>query len=133
MRVLNHLNDGWDMMIGFPPCTFLSNVGNRWFRKPDQVVHPYYFGCAFKKTTCLWLKGLPFLKATDMLPEPKPYYYTSTRNKPIQWCESLGRSADRAETRSKTLPGVAKAMAEQWAGEIITEKQKVTETNRLYK
>lgn len=95
---------------------------NSSWRKPDQIVNPFQFGDPFKKRTCLWLKGLPKLTDTDLV-EPE-YHYTSnstrggklkdgTRNKsklPIY------KAWDSAKERSKTLPGIAKAMAEQWAG-----------------
>jgi len=48
-------------------------VNSQW-RKPDQIIHPYYFGDDFKKRTCLWLKGLPKLVDTNRLPEPEPKY-----------------------------------------------------------
>jgi len=47
---------------------------NTHFRKPNQIIHTYYFGDNAKKRTCLWLKGLPKLEPTDMLPVPEPEY-----------------------------------------------------------
>ncbi len=158
-----HGIDGkWDMIIAFPPCTYLTNAGARhlWkggvlnqeryakglegkkffmeffnadcpkiaienptpskiyeLPKHSQVIQPYQFGHPFTKRTQLWLKGLPPLEATDLV-EPER-----------TWCPSgsySGKHAekhrgmftkDRARNRSKTFPGIAKAMAEQWAGE----------------
>ncbi len=91
------------------------------FRKPDQIIHPYFFGDPFKKRTCLWLKGLPKLEPTDMLPEPEPMYICQgklTKGKKIGWCEGIkgttGGRAGRAKARSKTFQGIADAMADQW-------------------
>ena len=94
---------------------------NSQYRKPDQIIHPYYFGDNYKKRTCLWLKGLPVLKPTNMLPVPKPKYICKgklCKGKAIGWCEGIkgttGGQEGRAKARSKTFPGIAKAMAEQW-------------------
>ena len=167
--VIPLLEEKWDMIIAFPPCTYLTNAGTRHFsrrinpdwkvdereklrkeafeffmlfvnadcdkiaienpvgyanshyRKPDQIIHPYYFGDDAKKRTCLWLKGLPQLIPTNMLPEPKPQYICQgelSKGKPIGWCEGIkgttGGQKGRAMARSKTFPGIAAAMAEQW-------------------
>lgn len=94
---------------------------NSQYRKPDQIIHPYYFGDDAKKRTCLWLKGLPLLKDTNRIPEPEPMYICQgekTKGKKIGWCEGMrnikGGQFERAKARSKTFPGIAKAMAEQW-------------------
>ena len=165
----------WDMLIAFPPCTYLTVAGNRHYslrinpvekvrvreverekavdffmmfanadceriaienpvgymntnyRKPDQIIHPYYFGDAVQKRTCLWLKGLPKLEPTNMLPKPEPLYICEgekSKGKAIGWCEGIkgtvGGQKGRAAARSKTFPGIAKAMAEQWAGPCET-------------
>lgn len=151
----------WDMLVAFPPCTYLTNAGARhlWkggvlneeryakglegkkffmeffnadcqkiaienptpskiyeLPKHSQVIQPYQFGHQFTKRTQLWLKGLPPLEPTDLV-EPER-----------TWCPSgsySGKHAekhrgmftkDRARNRSKTFPGIAKAMAEQWGG-----------------
>ena len=167
--VIPLLKEKWDMIIAFPPCTYLTNAGTRHFsrrinpeekvvareklreeafeffmlfanadcekiaienpvgyvnshyRKPNQIIHPYYFGDNAKKRTCLWLKGLPELEPTNMLPEPEPLYFCEgelSKGKPIGWCEGIkgtsGGQKGRAKARSKTFPGIAKAMAEQW-------------------
>ncbi len=168
----------WDMIIAFPPCTYLTSAGTRHYslkmnpewkvrareqmreeaanfflafanadcdriaienpvgymntnwRKPDQIIHPYYFAESdhdtanyVQKRTCLWLKGLQTLVRCADLPKPAPQYICQgekCKGKAIGWCEGIknttGGQAGRARARSKTFPGVAKAMAEQWAG-----------------
>lgn len=94
---------------------------NKTYRKPDQIIRPYYFGDPYTKRTCLWLKGLPKLVPTNMLPHPEPMYICAGEKcggKKIGWCEGMrgikGGQEERAKARSKTFPGIAKAMAEQW-------------------
>lgn len=82
------------------------------WRKPDQIIQPYYFGDPFEKRTCLWLKGLPKLEKTNEV-EPEPRIkYASGCTMPA-WYANLPPK-DRAKERSKTFPGFAEAMAEQW-------------------
>ena len=161
--VLRHLDDGWDMMIAHPPCTYLSNAGIGWFneekygekarerkrkrlmafdfvmrlwnanidriaienpvgwlnshfRKPDQIIQPYHFGDRESKRTCLWLKNLPVLHPTDIV-KPKVYGYYKRgkkKGKPIYGTQYCKFSEDRSIIRSKTFPGIAKAMVTQW-------------------
>ncbi len=142
----------WDMIIAHPPCTHLAVSGSRWFvegrkprslqddaakffmrfieadcsriavenpvsvmstrfRKPDQIIHPWRFGHPEEKTTCLWLKNLPKLTPTHIV--------ENNGNR----LHRLPPSTERAKLRSKTFPGIARAMAEQWAGE---EKEEAT-------
>ena len=139
-NVLNHIDEDWDLMIAFPPCTHLAVSGARWFkdkkkeqkesikffialvsaninkicvenpigimsthyRKPDQIIQPWQFGHGETKATCLWLKNLPMLNPSNIV------------NGREQRLHRLPPSADRAKIRSKTYPGIAKAMAEQW-------------------
>jgi hypothetical protein len=75
-------------------------------QKPSQIIQPWQFGHGETKATCLWLKGLPLLKPTNIV---------DGREQRI-W--KLPPTADRAKLRSKTFEGIAKAMAEQWGGEI---------------
>jgi site-specific DNA-cytosine methylase len=144
--VLEILNDGWDMMIGFPPCTRLAASGARWwqgkreeqrqaiifflelvtadipciaienpigimsgiYRTPDQIIHPWQFGHGETKSTCLWLKNLQRLIPTDIV---------SVREQRIHKLSALrgpGSSKTRQQDRSRTFPGIAAAMAEQW-------------------
>ncbi len=162
------INYGWDMMIAFPPCTFLTVTANKWmkpefekrfptrkqdrtdaieffmklynspikhialenpigvmstyFRKPDQIIQPYYFGDPTPKSTCLWLKNLPKLKhiKQDDLFDSKthvdPEFIIGKRDgKKYSLIHYMTlNTPDRAKLRSKTFPGIAKAMAEQW-------------------
>ena len=149
--VLGQLYDNWEMMIAFPPCTYLSNSGVRWlydkdgspnidrwvymyeaaafFEKLrtapiakialenpvqhgharkiipiyDQTIQPYQFGHGETKRTCLWLKGLLPLQPTNKV---------EGREQKV-W--KMPPGPDRARLRSKTYPGIAKAMAEQWS------------------
>lgn len=141
--VLKHLNDGWDMMIGHPECTYLCNSGVRWlysevgrwekmydasdfFYKlwnckipkiclenpiptkhallPEytQIIQPWQFGHGETKATCLWLKGLPKLQPTKIV------------DGRIGRVHHEPPSVERWKNRSRTLPGIAKAMAKQW-------------------
>ncbi|MBE6838180.1 MAG: hypothetical protein E7507_01370 [Ruminococcus sp.] len=142
----------WDMIIAFPPCTYLTFAGNRhlsapgrlekreeaarffmrfvnaecnhiaienplgymssFYRKPDQIIHPYMFGDPFQKRTCLWLKNLPLLEPTYFLPKPDAIYVDS-KGKRRNWVETRS-SSDRQKIRSKTFPGIAEAMAFQF-------------------
>ena len=185
-EALHKITGKWDMIIAFPPCTYLTSAGTRhyslkcnppekveeriknrkkaidffmefanadcdkiaienpvgymntYWRKPNQIIHPYYFGENAKKRTCLWLKGLPELQSTDMLPEPKPMYICQgekCKGKSIGWCEGMrnikGGQSERAKARSKTFPGIAKAMAEQWAGQIRRNNSADNRKNRF--
>ena len=103
------------------PVGIMSNI----YREPDQIIQPYYFGDCFQKTTCLWLKGLPLLKhfkETDMFNEKtwvdKGEFVEGKRKdggtyRMAKWFNDA-RSGDHGHKRSKTFPGIAKAMAEQW-------------------
>ena len=113
------------------PIGVLSTV----FRKPDQVIHPFMFGDDASKGTCLWIKGLPLLQSTGYAEIKKyrcrcgnvfsheygkygccPDYAAKPiwGNQTNSGQNNLTPSADRAKLRSKTFPGIAKAMAEQW-------------------
>lgn len=78
--------------------------------KYTQTIQPYMFGHPLKKKTCLWLKGLPNLKATSYI---SPDQCESTKVAG-NWFNRGG--VDRQKSRAKTFPGIAKAMAEQWGG-----------------
>jgi len=156
------LTQKWDMIIAFPPCTYLTVTGNRWFnvekygekaikrhadrkeaidffmmfanvdcdkivienpvgvmssewRKPDQIIQPYEFGDAFEKRTCLWIKGLPNLKPTDIVEPPERTKFKSGKTMATWYCDALKLPKDeRAKLRSKTFDGIADAMADQW-------------------
>lgn len=80
------------------------------YRKPDQIVHPWQFGHPEQKKTCLWLKGLPLLHETNNV-----YDFMMTLPKNLRERNHyLPPTKDRAKLRSKTFPGIARAMAEQW-------------------
>lgn len=159
-----HNVNKWDLIITFPPCTFLTVTGNRWFnierygekaikrhedrkeaikffmmfanancekiaienpvgimssewRKPNQIINPYQFGDAFEKKTCLWLKGLPVLLPTDIVEPPKRTEFKSGKTMPAWYADAWKLpKKERAKLRSKTFPGIAKAMATQWGG-----------------
>lgn len=83
------------------------------YRKADQCIHPWQFGHPEEKTTCLWLKGLSPLRETqnlrtDFLALPR------CKRERLYW---LSPSKERSKLRSRTFPGIAKAMAEQWGKE----------------
>ena len=82
------------------------------YRKPDQIIQPWMFGHPEKKSTCLWLKGLPLLIPTNDVSE---YMKTLPKNQQNRLYH-LPPSPDRAKLRSKTFPGIAQAMAQQWGG-----------------
>lgn len=163
----------WDMIIAFPPCTYLTVTGNRWFnverygetaikrqkdredaikffmafanadcpriaienpigvmstcfRKPNQVVQPWQFALTeeekTEKSTCLWMKGLePLVPRTKEKPELAYHEWTTPSGKVKRqtlWYYNTRclPHSQRATAASKTFPGIAKAMAEQWAG-----------------
>lgn len=78
--------------------------------KYNQIIQPFEFGHPYSKKTCLWLKGLPKLKPTEIIPENEIQSTKIAGN----WFNKGGK--DRQKNRAKTFPGVAKAMAEQWGG-----------------
>ena len=80
-------------------------------RKPDQIIQPWYFGDDASKATCLWLKGLPRLKPTDILPGGRR---ARRANQTPSGQNKLGPPPDRWKLRSKTYPGIANAFATQW-------------------
>jgi len=108
------------------------------YRKPDQVIQPYYFGDEAQKTTCLWLKNLPPLYHND-----KPNLFDtkvthSGKGEFKKFIKSDGKIATfsaweyecakspieiRAKLRSKTFPGIAKAMATQWGEYLLSTKK----------
>lgn len=90
-----------------------------------QFVHPYYFGDNASKRTCLWLKGLPKLQHAEpkTLEKPKPIYIMSN-GKAAHFVDAMGGGKNRARNRSKTFPGIAKAMAIQWSEFIAKDTKK---------
>lgn len=134
------LGNGWDLMIAHPPCTDLCSSGARWWkekngrqkaaldfvrllltapiahialenpvgristaiRKPNQIIQPWQFGHGETKATCLWLKNLPRLQPTNIVDGREARVHR------------LSPSNARWKERSRTLTGIAKAMADQW-------------------
>lgn len=150
--VCDILQDGWDLMIAHPPCTYLASSGLHWnkrrperaalteealrfvkllldapierialenpigcistrMRKPEQIVHPWQFGEDASKATCLWLKNLPPLQPTDVLPGGRK---ARRANQTATGQNKLPPSKDRWKVRSLTYLGIAEAMAQQW-------------------
>ena len=85
------------------------------YKKPSQIIHPYMFGDPARKATCLWLKGLKPLDPTNIV-EPHVIRYKNGKGTDNPWhMETMNLpQAERAKARSKTFPGIARAMAEQW-------------------
>ena len=81
----------------------------------SQLIQPYQFGEPWSKKTCLWLKGLEPLQPTEIVEDYKPYCtsgsYSGTHD---QKYSGASRKGGSAKSRSKTFPGIAKAMADQW-------------------
>ena len=89
------------------PVGIMSTV----FRKPNQIIQPWWFGHNESKKTCLWLMGLEKLKPTRVIPQPECGY---RENQTPSGQNKLGPSKDRWKLRSKTYQGIADAMADQW-------------------
>lgn len=84
-------------------------------RKPDQIIQPFQFGDDSTKKTCLWLKNLPKLNPTNVI-EPSVHISSSGR-KWDKWFFDTSLISDlqeRSRIRSKTFPGIAEAIAQQW-------------------
>ena len=91
------------------------------YRKPDQIVHPYYFGDPYPKATCLWLKGLPPLEKTNEVSKGKRVVMSNGKECSEWWYNtSKAPKSERGKIRSKFPQGFAKAMATQW-GPLVKE------------
>lgn len=139
------LDDGWDLMVAHPPCTYLARSGARWWPdrqaeqaeaiafvrllldapipriavenpigalttavgEPQQIIQPWQFGHGETKATCLWLRGLPPLTPTHVVAGREPRVHRMSPG-PTRWAE-----------RSRTLVGIAAAMADQWGATLI--------------
>ena len=95
------------------------------YRKPDQIIQPWMFGDKYTKSTCLWLKGLPKLKPTNIVEHGEYFEWIDKKGRkkrqPKWFYDALKKaktSEERSIIRSKTFPGIALAMATQWAGEL---------------
>lgn len=93
------------------PVGVMSSV----WRKPDQIIQPYEYGEPYSKRTCLWLKGLPKLVPTNIVDKGEQVKYQSGKSMPKWYADAYKLPPkERAAMRSKTFPGVARAMALQW-------------------
>lgn len=85
--------------------------------KYSQIIQPYQFGHKYSKKTCLWLKRLPLLKPTQIITEGvTPWVNGGCKDAHGNYRRVQGRRERDPKNRSKTFPGIAKAMAEQWGG-----------------
>ena len=109
------------MLFANHPCEKIAienpvGIMSTKYRKPDQIIQPWQFGDAYSKKTCLWLKGLPQLEATDVVDPGEMITYESGRVMPKWYADAWKLSpAERSKARSKTFPGIAHAMATQWS------------------
>ncbi len=159
----------WDMIIAFPPCTKTSNAGARHLYKGrklniqryydglcgkalfmsilmadcdrivvenptpskvfdyppySQAIQPYQFGHPYTKKTLLWIRGdVPPLVPTCVVAPQKTWCPSGSYSKKHGEKHRGVFTTDRAKNRSKTFPGIAKAMAEQWGGELLPTKK----------
>ena len=105
------------------PIGIMSSI----YRKPDQIIQPWMFGDKFTKSTCLWLKGLPKLEPTNIVEKGEFIEWTckktGKKKRQAKWLFEALKNAEtneeRSIIRSKTFPGIAKAMAEQWTNEDV--------------
>ena len=162
---LHNIKNQWDIVIGHPPCTYLSKAGaNRMFHppgiinqqrfelamqakefflsilycdcervavenptplhivglpKPSCVIQPYEFGDPYCKRTLLWLKNLPPLIPTCHVVNFRPWVQAHCGGMP----------ANTPKMRSKTFPGIARAIAQQWSAFVIAEKKQKQNKN----
>jgi len=162
-NVMDVIDQDWDLMIAFPPCTYLTLTGNKWFkpefsnrfptrnqdrknaikffmdlvnlpipkiaienpigvmssfyRTPDQIIQPWEYGHKTTKATCLWLKGLPMLRPTNIVDKGE-VVISKSGNRMSRWYYETSKlpikGGIRAKARSVTFQGIADAMANQW-------------------
>ncbi|MBJ9481189.1 DNA cytosine methyltransferase [Acinetobacter baumannii] len=98
------------------PVCIMSSI----WRKPDQIIQPWQFGDSFQKTTCLWLKGLPELKPTQIVDKGEFITLSSGKRMAKWYAHAKG---NRSVERSRTFQGIADAMAMQWGGDINQGEQ----------
>lgn len=105
-------------------------MSTRW-RKPDQSVQPYMFGDPYSKNTCLWLKNLrPLHPSNPTDDHGARIYFGSGKSQPLWYSDGLTKTKtkeERQKWRSKTFPGIARAIAEQWTIQIAAEEDLLTE------
>lgn len=160
--VIPVLSQGWDLMVGHPPCNYISYAGTGAWNRPgrsferlqalqffatlweapipyialenpkscaspviakySQEIQPYYFGDPHVKTTWLWLKNLPKLNPTNLLPKPEALHVhlrkDSGKIKKRYYSDAVLRDP---KERARFWPGIAQAMAEQWTDFYISE------------
>ena len=149
----------WDIILAFPPCTYMANSGAVRMRVKGEIVQerfakameakafflrfyeadcpriaienptpmkiiglpPYtqaikhwQFGYPYSKRTCLWLRGLPPLEPTEIIEQHEPFINGGYKDENGKYRRFSGRNERNQKIRSKTFPGIAKAMAEQW-------------------
>jgi len=122
---------GIDLFMAFAnaPCELIAIenpvgiMSSKW-RKPDQIIQPYMFGDPHTKTTCLWLEGLPRLEPTKIVDRGERTVFASGKSHPKWYADAFKLSpTERAAARSKTFPGIAAAMAMQWAGDVSEARE----------
>jgi site-specific DNA-cytosine methylase len=93
------------------PIGIMSSI----YRKPDQIIQPWEYGHKTTKATCLWLKGLPLLKPTNIVEKGEFVVFPSGKRMSKWYADSAKHSPkERERIRNKTFQGIADAMAEQW-------------------
>jgi hypothetical protein len=119
----------------------ISVISSR-IRKPDQIIQPWWFGEDASKATCLWLKGLPLLKPTNIVEGQLYCCGSKIENGDVRGCpncnggkkakriyanqtpsgqNNLGPSPTRWKERSRTFEGIAAAFAAQWGGQSVSD------------
>lgn len=149
--VLEHLSDGWDLMIAHPPCRYLASSGARWFKnrigEQNQAIHFFILvynapikkiavenpigvlSTRFRKPDQIiqpWMFGVAETKATcfwlkNLLPLNPTKIIPFSERKHSVWRESP--SPERWKKRSRTFQGIAEAMAEQWGGAKLKQER----------
>lgn len=97
-------------------------------RKPNQIIQPYMFGDEATKTTCLWTKNLPDLIPTEIVGKGERTVFKSGKSHPKWYADALSKAKtpeERRMLRSKTFPGMAKAIATQYSEYIINLNQQI--------
>lgn len=115
--------EGIDFFMAFtgldcPNVAIENPIGimSKLYREPDQIIQPWMFGDSYQKSTCLWLKGLPPLRPTKIVDKGEMYEWTrpdGRTGRMPKWYDKA-KNGDRSKNRSKTFPGIARAMADQW-------------------
>ena len=182
--VMEVINENWDALIAFPPCTHLAVSGAAWFEQkrtdgrqqaaiefflkiaaspikyiaienpvgimskfympPTQIIQPYYFGDQYQKTTCLWLKNLPPLfhnSTPDLFNDSithveKGEFFTwidkktgKEKRQPLWFAQARSlKGSERSKLRSKTFPGIAEAMKNQWGEFLLSRLDTISTT-----